>query len=109
MQRFPESTGPIVVSTGGAIKQLWAHSSPTLFYQGADGWVYAARLDLGANPRVQRRERVLDVHGYTDWAVFPDDRRFVVVRPTLPSRRQSLVLTLNWSEELRRLLKERFK
>ncbi len=103
---YPGPGGRWKVSADGGIWPVWAPSGHELFYDGADGWLYAVNLVLGHSAQISSRKRLFDTKPYFGWAydVFPDGRHFVFVRPS--SRPPEVHVTLNWFNELFQQMRE---
>ncbi len=98
---FPGPGGRWAVSAGGGDEPVWAPSGRTLFYRGADGWLYAATLALGGPVLITHRARLFDTRPYVadaGYDVFPDGRHFVFVREDRAS--STVGVTLNWFTDL---------
>ncbi len=107
---YPAPAGRWVVSVRGGDDPRWGPSGHTLFYRGADGWLYAATLAFGPGVQITGRARLFDTGPYladAAYGVFPDGRHFVFVREdrTPPT----VEVTLNWYAELDRRLQSRGK
>jgi Tol biopolymer transport system component/tRNA A-37 threonylcarbamoyl transferase component Bud32 len=94
------------VSRAGGSEPVWAHSGRELFYRNAAGDLVAAAIAAGPSFRVSSERTLFSARGYeTDnvdhaYAVSPDDRSFLFIRVP-PSSNLSVVVVLNWFEELK--------
>ncbi len=110
---FPDvGEGRWQVSVDGGFEPVWAHSGRELFYWNVAGEMVAAEVETEPTFSVGTR-RVLfrdstfvyaknDDHRY--YAVSPDDRRFLMLRPVEVAEATSdgeLILIENWLEELK--------
>lgn len=95
-----------VVSTGGGTEPLWSHSGKELFYR--DGAGYLVAVDVKTNPTFSlgRSTALFPAAGFESletapwYAVAPDDRRFLMVRPVADTA-DKLIVVDNWFEELK--------
>ena len=94
------------VSSTGGTEPLWAHSSRELFYRSGAHQLMAATILPGGMRPVGAQRPLFDDSQFaaegihTDYAISPDDRRFLMIREELePSR--TIVLVLNWFEDIR--------
>jgi len=103
------------ISSDGGTEPEWSHDGRQLFYRNAAGEMIAVDVTAGSTFSAGAHHRLFDARGYAAnfqshfYAVTPDDRRFIMVRPvegpasaTPPAR---LVLVRNWLPELRAKLK----
>lgn len=107
LRPFPAvNEGKWQVSSAGGTEPLWAHSSRELFYRSAGHQLVAATIVPGSTQPVGGQRALFSdsLFGgegiHTDYAISPDDRRFLMIRQEFePSR--TLVLVLNWIEDIR--------
>jgi eukaryotic-like serine/threonine-protein kinase len=76
-----------VVSTNGGAEPVWSRDGRALYFRTQDGTVIAASLGAGDQPRIVSRQVVFqsshDIsENAADYDVFPDGRRFVMLRST---------------------------
>jgi serine/threonine-protein kinase len=95
------------VSTRGGTEPLWSHSGRELFYR--DGPANLVAVEVNPAPTFSPglsttlfpiggfRSRTL----YPEYAVSPDDRRFLMIRRFLPNAPDKLIVVENWFEELK--------
>jgi len=107
LRPFPEvSRGKWQVSIAGAFEPAWAHSGRELFFRSADRQMIAATLSLGDQVAIGPRRVLFDAQPFaeeqihTDYAVSPDDRRFLMIRLDPRPERRHVVLT-NFFTEIR--------
>jgi serine/threonine-protein kinase len=95
-----------LVSSGGGSEPLWSHSGQELFYRsGANDMV---AVEILAGPTFSRGEsRVLfsmrdyaSVPNHPNYAVGPDDQRFLMIQLEEGDVESDVVMVLNWFEEL---------
>jgi eukaryotic-like serine/threonine-protein kinase len=93
------------VSREGGTEPMWSHSGRELFYRNAAGDFVAAAVAPGPSFQVTSEKALFAARDYiTDnrnhnYAVSPDDRSFLFVRPQ-PGASSRLVVVLNWFQEL---------
>ncbi len=106
---FPGTPGgaTMQVSPAGGSEPLWANSGRELFYRDAKGDLVAVAVTAeGDRLRVASRRSLFSAKEYLtdnrsrDFAVAPDDRFFYFLRADAPSP-TSMVIVLNWFEELK--------
>ncbi len=103
---FPDPGGRRQVSVDGGTEPVWSRDGSELFYRRGVALMVAA-VETTPDFRVRSRE-VLFEGPYTQWVwhsnygVHPDGERFVMIKPVEGQQSPSLVVVLNWFEELRR-------
>jgi serine/threonine protein kinase len=95
------------VSSHGGFEPLWSHSGRELFYRDGSANLVAVEVKPGPtfSPGQSRvlfpigdfRSRTLD----PEYAVSPDDRRFLMIRRFVPNAPDKLIVVENWFEELK--------
>lgn len=119
MRPFPNvDAGNVQVSTGGGTRPLWARSGNELFYltgtSPAPVSVMAVSIQAGntftaGNPRklIEGPFFAASSNFARSYDVSPDGKRFLLIkeqgRPVEESGPSSLVVVLNWFDELKRL------
>ncbi|MEJ2206404.1 MAG: protein kinase [Gemmatimonadota bacterium] len=105
---FPDTdAGVFRVSTEGGTEPVWSHSGQELFYRNADGYMVAASVATEPSFRVTRQEALFSAVGYVanifdpQFAVSPDDDRFLMLQHDEPDVASELVVVMNWFEELK--------
>ena len=94
------------VSREGGTEPVWAHNGRELFYRNAAGELVAAEIAPGPPFRVASERVLFSARGYIEdnrnhnYAVSPDDRSFLFVRPKAGASSR-LIVVLNWFEELK--------
>jgi hypothetical protein len=105
---FPNtSAGKWAISTGGGTEPLWSHRGTELFYRDASGNLVAVEVNTDPTFSVGRATVLFPAAGYTSrpftpqYAVAPDDRRFLMVRPLATGSPDNIIVVENWFEELK--------
>ncbi len=105
---FPNTSGgKWAISTGGGTEPLWSHRGTELFYRDASGNLVAVEVDTDPTFSVGRATVLFPAAGYTSrgftqqYAVAPDDRRFLMVRPLESGSPDNIIVVENWFEELK--------
>jgi len=105
---FPNtSAGKWAISTGGGTEPLWSHRGTELFYRDASGNLVAVEVNTDPTFSVGRSTALFPAAGYTarrftpQYAVAPDDRRFLMVRPLETTSPDNIIVVENWFEELK--------
>ena len=94
------------VSTHGGIEPLWSHSGKELFYRNAAGNLVAVEVQstptfsLGASTVLFPAAAFYSLVGGAQYAVAPDDRRFLMIRQVAGAP-DELIVVDNWFEELK--------
>ena len=105
---FPNtSAAKWAVSTRGGTEPEWAHSGRELFYR--DGARNLVAVDVKISPTFSLGRSVVLFSGAgfypyfagQRYAVAPDDRRFLFVRPLAPGTPDRVIVVDNWFEELK--------
>ena len=106
---FPNSgTAKWAVSTQGGTEPLWAHSGRELFYRNGAGYLVSVQVSASPAFTIGRTTRLFDAGGFSafaqhqQYAVAPDDKRFLMLRPRGQSVADKLIVVENWLEELKR-------
>lgn len=105
---FPNTrAGKWAISTAGGTEPLWSHRGSELFYRDASGDLVAVEVNTNPTFSVGRSTALFPAAGYTSlrftpqYAVAPDDRRFLMIRPVQTRSPDNIVVVENWFEELR--------
>jgi len=107
------SGGRWQISSNGGRQPLWSHDGREIFYRDFDGDLYAASVNLNPTFKPGPVARLFPNAGYAGsgargsgrtYDVSRDGQRFVMIKmaPGLPSKAPSVVVVLNWFEELKR-------
>jgi serine/threonine-protein kinase len=98
------------VSHNGGTEPRWSHSGRELFFRDGDGNLVAAEVRAGDAFRVGAERTLFATRGYHSdnrhnvYAVAPDDRSFYFVKAAASGVANELIITLNWFEELKRVV-----
>jgi serine/threonine-protein kinase len=93
------------VSHAGGTEPVWSHNGRELFYRNGAGDFVAATVAPGPSFRVASERVLFSARDYVvdnrnrNYAVSPDDRSFLFVRPVAGARSQMIVV-MNWFAEL---------
>jgi Tol biopolymer transport system component len=105
---FPNTTAAKwAVSTSGGTEPVWSHSGKELFYHDATGNLVAVEVRTNPTFSVGRSATLFSVKEFrsnplsAQYAVSPDDRRFLMIRPMAASGSEELIVVENWFEELK--------
>lgn len=100
---YSRTGGRYQVSVGGGVEPVWSPDGKALFYRTPFS-VMAAQLELGADARVVRRERLFDVRfanmpGGANYDVTPDGQHLIIPRPIAVS--EWPIVVMGWTDEVR--------
>jgi len=105
---FPNtSAAKWAVSTRGGTEPLWSHNGSELFYRNRSGELVAVEVKTIPTFSVGRSTPLFPAGGFAslEWglayAVAPDDRRFLMIRPLAAGTPDKLIVIENWFEELK--------
>ena len=105
---FPEvATARWQVSTAGGSAPLWAHSGKELFYRNGHNDLVAAQVSASPSFTVGAQKALFSLGPFTfggpaqQYAVSPDDKRFLMLRETAAGESGLLVVSEHWFEELK--------
>jgi serine/threonine-protein kinase len=106
--RFPnKGSAKWAISTSGGTEPVWSHRGSELFYRDASGNLVAVEINTSPTFSLVRTTVLFPAAGFTSlrftpqYAVAPDDRRFLFVRPLETSTPDKLIVVENWFEELK--------
>jgi len=109
---FPDTkSGKWAVSTKGGAMPRWSHNGRELFFVDSLGNFTATEISTKPTFSVGRSTSLFPTEsfwldnsgpGEPQYAVSPDDRRFLMIRPITHSGSDKLVVVDNWFEELKR-------
>jgi len=105
VQPFPSLEGKWQVSIGGGGQPVWSKDGRELFYRG-EGSMMAVSITPGSAFSAGRPQKLFEDRffnkggGHTGYDVAADGRRFLLVKDTASA---TMIVVLNWLEELRRL------
>ena len=109
VQSFPEPGGRTQISTSGGIEPVWSHDGRELFYLNGDAMmaveIRTSPTLVASTPRLLFEGRyVRSPNGVASYDVSADGR-FLRVQPMHPDPpTDQIQVTLNWFEELKRLV-----
>ena len=95
------------VSTRGGTEPLWSHSGKELFYRDGAGNLVAVEVQstptfsLGRSTALLPAAAFYSFVGGAQYAVGPDDRRFLMIRQATGNAPDELIVVDNWFEELK--------
>jgi eukaryotic-like serine/threonine-protein kinase len=112
---FPNTRGgKWAISTDGGTEPLWSHRGTELFYRDASGNLVAVGVNADLTFSVGRATTLFPAAGYTStartlpflrfapqYAVAPDDKRFLMIRPLETRSPDNIIVVENWFEELK--------
>ena len=108
---FPATkSGKWAISTRGGTLPRWSHSGKELFFVDSAGVFTAVSIDTNGGFRVGPPTALFEARvfwldnsgpGVPQYAVSPDDRRFLMVRPINDVGPNKVVVVDNWFEELK--------
>lgn len=122
MRPFPNlDGGHWQISTGGGTQPLWDRNGQELFYLAVNGAMMSVRVDRGATWSAGVPTKVFEGRYFSGggagggagrtYDVSPDGRRFLMIKQGSGSEQAaapaSLIVVLNWFEELKRLVPSR--
>jgi serine/threonine-protein kinase len=95
------------VSTRGGTEPQWSHSGRELFYRDGSGNLVAVAISTTPTFSLGGSTALFPAAGFAYdelglvYAVAPDDRRFLMIRPVAGSAPDKLIVVENWFEELK--------
>ena len=105
---FPNTRGgKWPISTDGGTEPVWSHRGTELFYRDASGNLVAVGVNANLTFSVGRSTRLFPAAGYESnrftpqYAVAPDDKRFLMIRPLETKSPDNIIVVENWFEELK--------
>lgn len=105
---FPHTgAGKWAISAGGGTEPLWSHRGSELFYRAASGDLVAVEVNTNPTFLLGRSAALFPAAGFwslrfsPQYAVAPDDRRFLMIRPLETGTPDKLIVVENWFEELK--------
>jgi serine/threonine protein kinase len=98
-------TGKWMVSRDGGVSPLWRRDGKELFYLGSDGNAMAVNVNTSGVFRAGVPKALFRTPpGVVFWDVSSNGTRFLMGAPTSDSAAGPLIVVLNWTEELKRLV-----
>ena len=110
LQPFLRAGGRTLVSAGAAIEPAWASESELTYVSTESGSLMLATLEFGESVRVTRTalfDHSPYARGIPSWRAYDvsrDGQRFIFTRSLSQTEARSLVVVLNWMEEVRRVI-----
>src|SRR5262249_27737302 len=110
IQAFPEPGAKTRVSTSGGGQPKWRRDGKELFYIGLDGVLMSVEIGQGTtlalrSPKPLFQTPIINVQPSLDqYAPSPDGQKFLVTAPSGAEGESPIVVVVNWSEELKRLI-----
>jgi len=108
VSHFPDTrVGKWEVSTSGGTEPVWSHRGTELFYRDASGNLVATVVNANLDFSVGRSTILFPAAGYESlrytpqYAVAPDDKRFLMIRPLETGTPDKLIVVENWFEEFK--------
>jgi Tol biopolymer transport system component len=101
---FPDASPRWLVGDGS--DPTWSPNGQDIYYRNG-ARLMAARVDTTAGARVLSRRVVVEPFlppMYDDYAVHPDGRTLILVRPTGTTQAREVNVVVNWAQELRRVV-----
>ena len=105
---FPNTgTGKWAISAGGGTEPVWSHRGSELFYRDASGNLVAVEVNTSPTFSLGRATVLFPAARFTSlrfnpqYAVAPDDRRFLMIRPLETGTSDKLIFVQNWIEALK--------
>ncbi len=107
---FGRSGGAVQISRDGGSEPAWAHSGREVFFRDVNA-NQLMTVDVGAGealqvgpPRLLVKVPFVDADRDSGYVVSQDDKRFLGIRTDPVQEAREIQVTLNWFEELKRLL-----
>jgi DNA-binding SARP family transcriptional activator len=105
---FPNTgTAKWQISATGGTEPVWSHRGNELFYRDASGNMVDVELNTSPTFSLVRSTVLFPAAGFTtlrwnpQYAVSPDDQRFLMIRPLQPKVPDKIIVVENWLEELK--------
>jgi serine/threonine-protein kinase len=105
---FPKAgPGKWPISSGGGTEPVWSRSGRELFYRDGDGNLVAVKVKSRPTFSADTSTILFSATGFfaspyaPQYAVGPDDQRFLMVRTVGGNKPDKLIVVENWFEELR--------
>jgi DNA-binding SARP family transcriptional activator len=105
---FPNTgAGKWAVSSGAGTEPVWSHRGSELFYRDGSGNLVVVEVHTHPRFSLGRSAALFPAAGYASYrftpqyAVAPDDRRFLMIRQLETGTPDKVIVVENWFEELR--------
>ena len=109
VQSFPQAGSKVQVSTGGGDQPVWSRDGHKIFFR-SEGEIQAITFQPTSPPSVSKAQSLFtdtfdnpQANGHTAYDVFPDGR-FLMIQQTSKTDTAEIVVVVNWTEELKRLV-----
>jgi len=95
------------ISAGGGTEPLWSHRGNELFYRDGSGNLVVVAVNTTPRFSLGRSAALFSAAGFSSfrfapqYAVAPDDQRFLMIRELETGTPDKLIVVENWFEELR--------
>ena len=110
IQSFPQSGSRIQVSTSGGDQPVWSRHGSKLFFRG-NGAIQEITFQPGSPPSVSKARSLFpdsfespQAGSHTGYDVFPDGRFLMIQAGSQSDSASEIVVVVNWTEELKRLI-----
>jgi len=110
IQSFPQPGSKIQVSTSGGDQPVWSRHGSKLFFRG-DGAIQEITFQPGSPPSVSKARSLFpdsfespQAGSHTGYDVFPDGRFLMIQAGSQSDAASEIVVVVNWTEELKRLV-----
>jgi serine/threonine-protein kinase len=110
IQSFPEPGSKLQVSTTGGDQPVWSRHGGKLFFRG-NGAIQEITFQTGSPPSVSKARSLFpdafespQAGSHTGYDVFPDGRFLMIQAASRSDPASEIVVVVNWTEELKRLI-----
>ena len=110
IQSFPQPGSKIQVSTSGGDQPVWSRAGSKLFFRGNDA-IQEITFQPGSPPSVSKVRSLFpdsfespQAGSHTGYDVFPDGRFLMIQAGSGSDLASEIVVVVNWTEELKRLI-----
>jgi Tol biopolymer transport system component len=105
---FPNTTGAKwAISSQGGKEPVWSHTGRELFFRDGAGNLVAVEIRTTPKFSIGSSDVLFAAAGFrsgitqAQYAVSPDDRRFLMIRPFAGTTSEQLIAVENWAEDLK--------
>ena len=99
VRRFPEADRQEKISTAGGSLPRWRRDGKVLFYIQA-GTLMEVELETGSTIKAGVPRPLFDLDGSNRYAVLPNNKGFLLLRPVGPAPPPTITVVLNWTAGL---------
>jgi eukaryotic-like serine/threonine-protein kinase len=110
IQSFPQPGSKIQVSTSGGDQPVWSRQGWKLFFRG-NGAIQEITFQPGSPPSVSKARSLFpdsfespQAGSHTGYDVFPNNRFLMIQASSQSDAASEIVVVVNWTEELKRLI-----